>query len=131
MKEDKSAKVLSLDEYQIKTKDVDYNHHSIKLFGTLVIKIHSNGWVAENVHFPTSDNRTRWFLGLDIQAKIGITTTQVKPKHSQVKKIEASENEESEESELWNKKSMEKHKTCSIDSEGLRITKFSTFSNRR
>ena len=58
-------------------------------------------------------------------------TTQVKPKDSQVKEIEAAENEESEESELWKKKLMEKHKTCSIDSEGLRITKFSNFSNSR
>ena len=128
LKEDKSAIVLSLDEYPIKTKYVDYNHHSNKLFGTIVIKIHSNGWVAENVHFLISDNRTRWLLGLDIQAKIGLMTTQVKPKYSQVKEIEGAENEESEESELWKKKFMEKHKTCSIDSEGLRITKFSNFS---
>ena len=109
LKKDKSAKVLSLDEHTIKTKYVDHNHRLIKLFGSLVINIHINGLIAEKAHFFISENRTRCLLGLDIQPKRGIVTTQVKTTISQIEENEAAKSEESEELQFWKKKFMQKN----------------------
>ena len=123
----KSAKVLSLDEHPIKTKYVDHNHRSIKLFGSLVINIHINGLVAEKAHFFISENRKRCLLGLDIQPKRGIVTTQVKTTNSQIEENEAAKSEESEELQFVRRNSWKNIRTYSIDSEGLRTTRFLPF----
>ena len=108
-KKDKFTRVLLLEKHPIKTKYVDYNHQAIKLFGTLIINKHSNGWVAENAQFLISENRTKCLLGLDIQPKISITTTQVKPTYSQVKEIKTAESAETEESQFWKNNFMGKY----------------------
>ena len=87
--------------------------------------------MAENAQFLISENRTRCLLGLDIQLKIVITTTQVKPTCSQVKETETAENEEAEESQFWKTKFLKSTTKFSTDSEGLRTIKFLLFLNHR
>ena len=97
-----------------------------------MINIHINGLVAEKAHFFISENRKRCLLGLDIQPKRGIVTTQVKTTSSQIEENEAAKSEESEELQFWKKKFMEKNVTTySFGSEGLRTTKFLQFLHRR
>ena len=55
---------------------VDYNKKPIAILGAVKANIRSAGWEVPKATFLITERRTRCILGLDLQNKIGITTTQ-------------------------------------------------------
>ena len=55
---------------------VDYNKKPIAILGAVKANIRSAGWEVQEATFLITERRTRCILGLDLQSKVGITTTQ-------------------------------------------------------
>ena len=55
---------------------VDYNKKPIAILGAVKAKLRSTGWEIPDATFLITERRTRCILGLDLQNKVGITTTQ-------------------------------------------------------
>ena len=55
---------------------VEYNKQPILILGALKADIRSAGWEVKGVSFLVTERRTRCILGLDLQSKSGIHTTQ-------------------------------------------------------
>ena len=73
-----SIEFRDITRYPIDTLYVDYNKKPIRQLGSIQIPISSSGWRVANAQFLISENRTRNLLGLDLQEKLGIVTTQLK-----------------------------------------------------
>ena len=73
-----SIEFRDITRYPIDTLYVDYNKKPIRLLGSIQIPISSSGWRVADAQFLISENRTRNLLGLDLQEKLGIVTTQLK-----------------------------------------------------
>ena len=58
------------------TKFVDYNKQPINILGAITMTIRSAGWEVVGASFLITERRTRCILGLDLQSKVGIHTTQ-------------------------------------------------------
>ena len=55
---------------------VDYNKQPINILGSITTTIRSAGWEVVGASFLITERRTRCILGLDLQSKVGIHTTQ-------------------------------------------------------
>ena len=55
---------------------VDYNKQPIVILGALTANIRSAGWEVHNARFLILERRTRCNLGLNLQNRVGISTTQ-------------------------------------------------------
>ena len=55
---------------------VDYHKQPILILGALKADISSAGWEVKGVSFLVTERRTRCILGLYLQGKVGIHTTQ-------------------------------------------------------
>ena len=58
------------------TEFVDYKKRPIAKLGELKTKIRSAGWEVPDATFLLTERRTRCIIGLDLQNRVGITTTQ-------------------------------------------------------
>ena len=85
-----SAKVFTVQESPIDTVYVDYNRKRIELMGTLILDVSSLGWHDKSAKFLISENRTRCLLGLDLQPRLGVKTTQVRPERPLVGEVSQS-----------------------------------------
>ena len=55
---------------------MDYNKHPIQSLGALRANIRSAGWEVSNPSLLVTERRARRILGLDLQGKLGIHTSQ-------------------------------------------------------
>ena len=55
---------------------IDYNKHPIQILGALHANIRSAGWEAPDASLLVTERRARCILGLDLQGKMGIHTSQ-------------------------------------------------------
>ena len=55
---------------------VDYNKQPINVLGAIATTIRSAGWEVMEASFLITERRTRCIMGLDLQSKVGIHTTQ-------------------------------------------------------
>ena len=79
---------------------IDYNKQPIVILGALKAKIRSTGWEIHNATFLNTERRTRCILGLDLQNKVCISTTQ-KPAPKEKSRFDVLLCEQSEE---WEEK---------------------------
>ena len=55
---------------------MNYNKHPITILGALKADIRSAGWEVRDAACLTTDRGTRCVLGVDLQNKLGMSTTQ-------------------------------------------------------
>ena len=72
----KNTRFIPRKNLNLTTKFVDYNKQPINILGAITTTIPSAGWEVVGASFLITERRTRCFLGLDLQSKIGIHTTQ-------------------------------------------------------
>ena len=60
----------------LSTQFVDYNKQPIQILGALCTSIRSVGWEVTDATFLVTERRASCILGLDLQGKLGIQTTQ-------------------------------------------------------
>ena len=72
----KNTRFISRENLNLTTKFVDYNKQPINLLGAITTTIRSAGWEVVGASFLITERRTRCILGLDLQSKVGIHTTQ-------------------------------------------------------
>ena len=72
----KKTKFIPRENLNLTTKFVDYNKQPINILGAITTNIRSAGWEVVGASFLITERRTRCFLGLDLQSKVGIHTTQ-------------------------------------------------------
>ena len=75
---DSSGKIqfTPVEKLNLPAQFVDYKKKSIAILGSAKAKIRSAGWEVQDATFLITERRTRCILGLDLQNKVGITTTQ-------------------------------------------------------
>ena len=75
---DSSGKIqfTPVEKLNLPAQFVDYNKKPIAILGAVKAKIRSGGWEVPDATFLITERRTRCILGLDLQIKVGITTTQ-------------------------------------------------------
>ena len=75
---DSSGKIqfTPVEKLNLPAQFVDYNKKPIAILGSVKAKIRSAGWEVPDATFLITERRTRCILGLDLQNKVGITTTQ-------------------------------------------------------
>ena len=78
LQQNPSIEFRDIARYPVDTLYVDYNKQPICLLGSIQFPISSSGWMVENAQFLVSENRARNFLGLNLQEKLGVATTQLK-----------------------------------------------------
>ena len=100
----------------------------IDLMGTLILDASSLGWYVKSAKFLISENRTRCFLGLDLQSQLGVRTTQVRPEQSLVGEV--SQSNLNVASESWKKHFHQKfHRVFSRIGRAKNHKVFSTFKS--
>ena len=72
----KKTKFIPRENLNLTTKFVDYNKQPINILGAITTNIRSAGWEVVGASFLITERRRRCFLGLDLQSKVGIHTTQ-------------------------------------------------------
>ena len=72
---DSSGKIPA-EQLNLPAQFVDYNKRPIAILGALKAKIGSAGWEVPDATFLITERKTRCILGLDLQNRVGITTTQ-------------------------------------------------------
>ena len=72
----KNTKFIPRENLNLTTKFVDYNKQPINILGAITTNIRSAGWEVVGASFLITERRTRCILGLDLQSKVGIHTTQ-------------------------------------------------------
>ena len=72
----KNTRFIPRENLNLTTKFVDYNKQPINILGAITTTIHSAGWEVVGASFLITERRTRCILGLDLQGKVGIHTTQ-------------------------------------------------------
>ena len=72
----KNIKFIPPEKLNLSTQFVDYNKQSIQTLGALCASIRSAGWEVTDATFLVTERRARCILGLDLQGKLGIQTTQ-------------------------------------------------------
>ena len=79
---DSSGKVqfTPSEQWNLPAQFVDYNKQPIVKLGALTANIRSAGWEVHNATFLITERRTRCNLGLDLQNRVGISTTQNRPR---------------------------------------------------
>ena len=70
------TKYMPVESLNLSAQFVDYNKQPILILGALKADIKSAGWEVKGVSFLVTERRTRCILGLDLQSKIGMHTTQ-------------------------------------------------------
>ena len=69
-------KFIPAEELNFTTQFVDYNKHPIQILGAVSANIRSAGWEDQYVSLLVTERRARCNLGLDLQGKMGIHTSQ-------------------------------------------------------
>ena len=69
-------KFIPAEKLNLSTQIVDYNKQPIQILGALCTSIRSAGREVTDSTFLVTERRARCFLGLDLQGKLGIQTTQ-------------------------------------------------------
>ena len=69
-------KFIPAEELNLTTQFVDYNKQPIQILGALCTSIRSAGWEVQDASLLVTERRARCILGLDLQAKLGIQTSQ-------------------------------------------------------
>ena len=72
----KSTKFIPRENLNLTAQFVDYNKQPINILGAITTTIRSAGWEVVGASFLITERRTRLILGLDLQSKVGIHTTQ-------------------------------------------------------
>ena len=75
---DSSGKIqfTPVEKLNLPAQFVDYNKKPIAILGAVKAKKRSAGWKVPDAAFLITERRTWCILGLDLQSKVGITTTQ-------------------------------------------------------
>ena len=68
-------KFVQAEHLNLPAQFVDYNKHSIVILGALKADIRSAGWEVQEATFLVTERCTRFILGLDLQNRVGISTT--------------------------------------------------------
>ena len=55
---------------------VDYKKHPVQILRAVCADIHSAGWEVKDAYFLVTERKARCILGLDLQGKLGIHTSQ-------------------------------------------------------
>ena len=69
-------KFIPPEKLNLSTQFVDYNKQPIQILGALCTSIRSAGCDVTDATFLVTERRARCILGLDLQGKLGIKTTQ-------------------------------------------------------
>ena len=72
----KNTKFTPRENLNLTAQFVDYNKQPINILGAITTTIRSTGWEVVGASFLITERRTRCILGLDLQSKVGIQTTQ-------------------------------------------------------
>ena len=72
----KNTRFIPRENLNLTTKFVDYNKQPINILGAITTTIRSAGWEVVGASFLITERRARCILGLDLQSKVGIHTTQ-------------------------------------------------------
>ena len=72
----KNTRFIPRENLNLITQFVDYNKQPINILGAITTTIRSAGWEVVGASFLITERRTRCILGLDLQSKVGIHTTQ-------------------------------------------------------
>ena len=72
----KNTKFIPWENLNLTAQFVDYNKQPINIMGAITTTIRSAGWEVMGASFLITERRTRIILGLDLQCKVGIHTTQ-------------------------------------------------------
>ena len=72
----KNTRFIPRENLNLTTKFVDFNKQPINILGAITTTIRSAGWEVVGASFLITERRTRCILGLDLQSKVGIHTTQ-------------------------------------------------------
>ena len=70
------SKFIPAGKLNLSAQFVDYNKRSILLLGALKANLRSAGWEVHRAPLLVTERRMRCILGLDLQGKLGIHTTQ-------------------------------------------------------
>ena len=68
--------IIPRENLNLTTKFVEYNKQPINILGAITTNIRLAGWEVVGASFLITERRTRCILGLDLQSKVGIHTTQ-------------------------------------------------------
>ena len=69
-------KFIPAEKLNLTMQFVDYNKHPIQILGAVCANIRSAGWEVKDAYFLVTERRARCILGLDLQGKLGIQTSQ-------------------------------------------------------
>ena len=69
-------KITPAEELNLSIQFVDYNKQPIQILGAVCTSIRSVGWEVTDASFLVTERRARCILGLDLQGKLGIQTSQ-------------------------------------------------------
>ena len=69
-------KFVPAEKMNLTMQFVDYNKHPIQILGAVCADIRSAGWEVKDAYFLVTEKRARCELGLDLQGKLGIHTSQ-------------------------------------------------------
>ena len=72
----KNTKFIPRENLNLTAQFVDYNKQPNNILGAITTTIRSAGWEVVGPSFLITERRTRCILGLDLQSKVGIHTTQ-------------------------------------------------------
>ena len=72
----KYTKFTPRENLNLTAQFVDYNKQPINILGAITTTIRSAAWEVVGASFLITERRTRCILGLDLQSKVGILTTQ-------------------------------------------------------
>ena len=71
-----NSKFIPAEKLNVPAQFVDYNKRSILILGALKANLRSAGWEVSGAMLLVTERRMRCILGLDLQSKLGIQTTQ-------------------------------------------------------
>ena len=71
-----AIKFIPAEKLNLTMQFVDYNKHPIQTLGAVCACIRSAGWEVKDAYFLVTERRARCILGLDLQGKLGIHTSQ-------------------------------------------------------
>ena len=72
----KKTKFIPRESLSLSAQFVDYNKQPITILGAITTNFRSAGWEVVGASVLITKRRTRCILGLDLQRKVGIHTTQ-------------------------------------------------------
>ena len=74
--ESNKARFIPSDNMNLATQFVDYNKQPTCVLGALKTNLHSAGCEVKGATFLVTERKTRCIIGLDLQGRVGIATTQ-------------------------------------------------------